>query len=402
MISPDIPSPDYYGEIVENFHVYTHYFKDKEISGARPIRKTNGQLLFQSGNFGIVYAFQTNHGRRIAVKFFTRKALGLKERYKKLSQLINQRNPPFLAHTEFILDGIMDGRNQRNWFPIVKMEWISGDPLTTYLEKNYRNSNKLKRFAQKWVELIHQMRIVQLSHGDLQHGNILIRRDEFVLIDYDGIYLPGLEKNRPDESGEPNYQHPHRTVRHYGPDMDNFSALLIYISILAVASDPKIWNKYHVNRNLESLIFSHEDLVNPRAPIWKDLKHNPDNYVIQLSKKLKEWTFSSYQPTKDFLSLVGGRLTGNTLPVQPPISPPSIPPKTTKRNSLIEIDTAPICAHGHLLPLNKPCLIYCPRCAQKDIRTVLHGLKRCPHCGQNIPYKSRYCPQCGQRTGWCP
>jgi hypothetical protein len=59
--------------------------------------------------------------------------------------------------------------------------------------------------------------------------------------------------------GHPHYQHPARTAQHLSADLDNFSALVIYISFLAIAELPELWTEFHD----ENLIFTKKDFQAP-------------------------------------------------------------------------------------------------------------------------------------------
>ena len=85
-----------------------------------------------------------------------------------------------------------------------------------------------------------------ISHGDLQHGNILIceNRDgkpTLKLVDYDSLYVPTMGKKFKDSiTGLKDYQHPARqTAVHVSSHKtDYFSELVIYLSLIAIAENP--------------------------------------------------------------------------------------------------------------------------------------------------------------------
>ena len=50
-----------------------------------------------------------------------------------------------------------------------------------------------------------------VSHGDLQHGNIMVNADgSLILVDYDSMYVPSLEGYADEIKGLVGYQHPAR------------------------------------------------------------------------------------------------------------------------------------------------------------------------------------------------
>ena len=123
-----------------------------------------------------------------------------------------------------------------------------------------------------------------IAHGDLQHGNILVAEDEIRLVDYDGMYVPGLAGMRSNETGHPNYQHPHRMGSHFGAHLDNFSAWVIHLSLLALAADPELWEQ--TSRGDEALIFRKKDYDFPAQSRALGLvKASKDAEVRKLAKR---------------------------------------------------------------------------------------------------------------------
>src|SRR5204863_3447178 len=83
-----------------------------------------------------------------------------------------------------------------------------------------------------------------IAHGDLQHGNVLIARGDFKLIDYDGMFVPALAGRASHEVGHRNYQHPGRTESDFGIQLDNFSGWMIYLTLVALSIEPGLWSRF--------------------------------------------------------------------------------------------------------------------------------------------------------------
>lgn len=100
-----------------------------------------------------------------------------------------------------------------------------------------------------------------ISHGDLQHGNILVHfNGELTLVDYDSMYVPGMQNVPDDIKGLEGYQHPARCGQKYrGPKSDYFSELVIYTSIHTLAKHPGLWNKYRL-ADTETMLFTEKDI----------------------------------------------------------------------------------------------------------------------------------------------
>jgi len=111
--------------------------------------------------------------------------------------------------------------------------------------------------------MLQALRSAGIAHGDLQHGNVLVVNGDFRLIDYDGMFVPALKGKFSNEVGHRNYQHPQRTEFDFGLAIDNFSAWVIYISLIALSIDSSLWNQLKAGD--ECLLFRREDFEEPFA-----------------------------------------------------------------------------------------------------------------------------------------
>ena len=90
----------------------------------------------------------------------------------------------------------------------------------------------------------------------------MVENETLCLVDYDGLYVPALAGSLPGENGHPNYQHPDRAAKHYGPELDNFFAWVIYGSLAAVAADSSLWTK--LGGGDDCLLLRRADFLNPK------------------------------------------------------------------------------------------------------------------------------------------
>lgn len=258
-------------------------FQDEELKAGTIACDMLGLPRVMSGNFASVYELQTATGRW-AIRCFVRQVSGQQARYSVLSKHLAAVSLDSLVKFEFIPKGI---RVRAEWYPIVKMQWVKGVPMQVYVEDMYGDAVVMQKLAVQWRELISGLRTHQIAHGDLQHGNVMVTPEgEFRLVDYDGMYVPGFGRGRSPELGHTNFQHPRRTPDYYEIALDNFSALSIYLSFIALAHDPKLWNKYFTGDNL---IFVGADYQSPQnSKVLKELKEC-GNEKVELLAKLLEW-----------------------------------------------------------------------------------------------------------------
>lgn len=218
-----------------------------------------------TGGNAVVY--KATHRKDVwAVRCFLRPITDHAERYDAISAHLAKAKAPYMTRFHYLRDGI---RVKGTGFPMVKMEWVQGVLLDRYVEERLGKPRELAGLRERWRALVRDLERAKIAHGDLQHGNVLVRGDDLLLIDYDGMWVPSLTGRKATESGHRAYQHPTRGEAHFGPWLDRFSALVIYLSLVALEEEPKLWEEYNTGDNL---IFVREDFqAAGRSPIWGNL-----------------------------------------------------------------------------------------------------------------------------------
>src|SRR2546428_1773499 len=216
---------------------------------------------------GNAVAYKATEGQNAwAVRCFLRPISDHAGRYAAISKHL-QKNGAAHCHKFFYLaDGL---RIKGGTFPIVKMAWVQGPNLDRFVEGVLDKPRELASLREKFRALMRDIEVGKFAHGDLQHGNILVRGRDLLLIDYDGMWVPALIGRQATEIGHRAYQHPKRGMTDYGPYLDRVSALVIYLSLLALEGDRKLWDPYNTGDNL---LFVREDFNEVgRSPVWGDL-----------------------------------------------------------------------------------------------------------------------------------
>jgi len=222
-----------------------------------------------SGGFTATFHL-LNQSREWAVRCFTRTISDLQQRYATIDRFLARNTESFLVGTFYLSQGI---RIAGQWYPIIKMQWVKGDTLNSFIEKNIGNAGRLKKLIPEFVSLVRRLQQLKIAHGDLQHGNILVRDGKLFLIDYDGMFLPKLSRLKTNEIGHVNYQHPGRNASHYGPSIDRFSSIVIYLGLRAISESPKLWTKYD---DSENVLFRAGDFANAAgSPLVRELAALP-------------------------------------------------------------------------------------------------------------------------------
>ncbi len=216
-----------------------------------------------------------------AIRCFLRPISDHAERYEAISKHLRKVRLPYDVNFQFLKQGI---QIRSNWFPIVKMQWAKGDLLHSHIEKHLAYPAALAVLRAKWAILVRHLEAAKVAHGDLQHGNIMVRGGSIQLVDYDGMWVPALSGRDATEIGHRAYQHPERSGQDYGQEIDRFSALVIYLSLAALERDATLWERFHTGDNL---IFVREDFQQfGRSAIWQQLGRIGSREIDQLAAAL--------------------------------------------------------------------------------------------------------------------
>jgi len=299
-----------YEESIQNPHIN---FADPELKEGQPeLDDRFGSPVVSSGNFASVYLMNCVN-RRIAVRCFLREVPDQQQRYAAISDDLFSCELPYTVQFEYVPKGI---RVKGTWLPVLKMDWCDGLLLHEYIEANLKEPIKLRRLADKLLEMAVILKKSGIAHGDLQHGNIFVVDDEIKLIDYDGMFVPRLAGRRSNELGIEHYQHPQRGPNHFGRYLDHFSEWVIYTSLVSLSIDPSLWELASVSD--KHLLFKKEDFQNPdKSTTFKRLCEHSDDTIKNLNTSFKNVCFYSVEK----------------VPELDPLKPVSNPIKTTSQTS---------------------------------------------------------------------
>jgi len=166
-------------------------FDDPDLRAWTVTLTPRGLPRVASGNFASVYQIR-NRDRQWAVRCFSRQPVADQHaRYTSLSHHLTSVMIPYIVGFEYLPRGI---RIRGRFYPIVKMEWVEGLTLNTFIQRNITNRRTLLNLAKRWRGLVNSLVGNRLAHGDLQHGNVMVTAEqELCLVDYDGMYVPRLK-----------------------------------------------------------------------------------------------------------------------------------------------------------------------------------------------------------------
>ncbi|WP_051950965.1 protein kinase domain-containing protein [Actinacidiphila yeochonensis] len=245
-------------------------------------RTPNGLPRRFEGANAMAYLLVTPAGNSILRVFKQRPSSDVEGRYRALTRQANAGHPVF-ADARWLEKAVrIDGA----WWPAVVMEYVEGQSLRAFVRAHLEDPRALEALADEWLRVVRLLAADGVEHCDLQHDNIKVGPDGRVrLVDLDAVWSRSLAAFTPNESGHPNYQHPERIrTSAWGPGTDPFSALVVLLSLRALAADPELWDDYHDDDNLIFTAAHFEQVM--RDGLWFRLVSSRSLEVRRLTAQL--------------------------------------------------------------------------------------------------------------------
>ena len=299
---------DYYKAVQAPARVFTV----PKLQAAQFVWDSLGPTLAR-GSSAVVFQASVE-GQPQALRCYIREDASSRDRYSALDAYLAANDlGPYVSGATWLDAAIQV--NRATW-PVLTMDWIDGRTLNEYVDFLVSSSNAaaLTTLAARWRSLVALLQNSEFTHGDLQHGNVMVDQEgRFRLVDFDGVWIPQLAgQSPPTEFGHPNYQHPVQHV--WDRWLDTFSALVIYLSLIALGKDPGLWLALYNSKNL---LFAKNDFFPPfKTEAWKQLAAMGDPQVDELVRRLQECCDPDWVPSQSLeMTLDRQAVT----PVRPPI-----------------------------------------------------------------------------------
>jgi hypothetical protein len=269
-ITHSFPTPSQYQEALQHPGAA---FADEALQRAEPRTGPLGLPRPVTGAFAAVFPMTTPEGARYAAKCFLSDAPEQQKRYRAVAKHLAEAELPYTVGFDYQPEGVRVGGEA---FPLLKMDWAEGAPLSRFAEAHRDDPETLGALADAWAQMLADLEDANVAHGDLQHGNVLVEDTSegdgpaLTLVDYDTTFVPALAGTTSAEVGHRNYQHPDRTEDDFGPRLDRFAGLAVYVALRALAVRPGLWERYDTGENL---LFRAADFYDPGAsPLFAELE----------------------------------------------------------------------------------------------------------------------------------
>jgi hypothetical protein len=264
-----LPSiPDYSAAIKTPQLVHPNVLK-----GGHPVVKGVNTIKY-SGGFCVVFPYETPT-KKYAVRCWHADVSDAKKRTQLIAETLKKCTLPYFVGFEYYEDGIMTPVGKQ---PVVVMDWVNASPLKKYIASHLNEPDTLNHLAESFKTMVSDLHKQQLSHGDLQHGNIMVKDDgSLILVDYDSMYVPSLKGMKDEIKGLVGYQHTARWKNDVVTEKaDYFSELVIYTSLKVLAADSSYWQRLNFE-NSETMLFSGDDIESGgKSPIFGELRKKSD------------------------------------------------------------------------------------------------------------------------------
>lgn len=273
--------------------------KDTFIKSGTFARLKNGDIQACVGGFSIVFPVDVD-GTKWAFRCWHHTLDNDQARIKLLSTELKKVGLPYFIDFEYEDNGIVVNGAV---YPTTRMKWISGRDIKDYICYNRNNRHKLFKLATDFFAMTQDLHRLSIAHGDLQYENIIVNQyGKIFLIDYDSMYVPALSymNSKNSTNGKEGYQHPAREkCVNSNPKLDYFSEVVILTSILAIAYNPGLIDKYNMEDS-DTMLFKKDDFRNfTSSGIYSELSSLGDLLVVLLnvlSSYLREQDITKLEP----------------------------------------------------------------------------------------------------------
>lgn len=290
-------------DYMQAFQHPNYILSDRELASCQCPQDQQGQPIVQSGGFALTFQLKSA-SKRWAVRCFHREVKDRDRRYSAISAKLNE---PTIKQSGYFVDFAYQATGvtvKGQKYPIVKMSWANGVTLGSFLESNYNNPQKLRNLQDALKRLYKFLVANHIAHGDIQPGNLMVSADgrNVQLIDYDGMFVSGMESLKAAETGVPNFQHPSRQQESPWNDrLDRFPFIMLDIALAVLAEKPQYWTK--TNSSDEKVLFETTDYLAPYgSQIFNDLKVDARfSKQISVLQQICLSDFNSIPPADNYL-----------------------------------------------------------------------------------------------------
>jgi hypothetical protein len=271
----------------------------KRLGGGRIARANDGSIYALSGTNAIVVRLDRPTGQSIALRIpcaddGAPASIAIHSSFATdpvIARLRARSASPIAGGVSVVPNGIIvtEGGAERA-YPVIAMEWLGdlnlADAVRSMVETN--DMVRLSAIGTQWQRLILALTEERFTHGDLSPENAVLRRgDAIAIVDYDTAAWPDSPRG---ETGNRDlaYRHPSGEIPFVVERRDDFAALVILVSLRALALDPGVLRPGDAP-NDEGLVFTAADFAEPaRSERFHRISRMEDPETVALAAILAE------------------------------------------------------------------------------------------------------------------
>ena len=252
-----------------------------QLSNLTPVLDSIGKPIMSTGNYSVVFKMvDRQNGKLYAIKCFTKEQAGRDNSYKEIAEELEYVTTSYMTDVQYLENELFvySSKTTQTEFPVVLMDWVDGMNLSEYLD-SHPSKEDLYQLSLSFSDMAMWLISQPFSHGDIKPDNIIVRDDKsLVLVDYDGMFLASMKGQIARELGTPDFRHPYRSNHPYDEHIDDFSIVVILLSLMLIHEEPNLYKK---ERTSEGLLFSERDFYDINAcSFYQELKARHSNNVV--------------------------------------------------------------------------------------------------------------------------
>lgn len=224
-----------------------------------PVLDDHGDPYHSSGAFAVVFKMKDEQtGKYYALKCFTEEQEGRAEAYQQIADELNSIDSPYITSVKYLEKEIfVDCSCEEDEFPVLLMDWIEGENMSTYIATNYLDEYAMNMLCYYFCKMAAWLHSQPFALGDIKPDNIIVRPNgTLVLVDYDGMFVPSMKGQKSPTNGTKGFSHPLRTIEDFDENIDDFALTSIALSLKIISLIPSLLDGYGAP---DRLLFSSDD-----------------------------------------------------------------------------------------------------------------------------------------------
>ena len=235
-------------------------------------RNTEGEILFFPSNIAVTFKVEIDQ-KKYALKCYIEHKDSRQEHFIKLKEFFNTHSKEYFVDYTFLANELtLYNGNEAYKTDVLLLPWIDGKTLQNeiFSATHFGDISRISYLRNIFIDLVKDFNSIGFAHGDLKPQNIIFdsKTNSLKVIDYDASWIESISNLTNTEIGTYWYQHPDRHRQSYGSRTDNYSIVLIVVSLIAIEQNLQLFERYN---NAENIILSPEEIISGKSAPFREL-----------------------------------------------------------------------------------------------------------------------------------